>query len=120
METLVQQPPPAVSAADSPNETLITIIRNSSEDVHQRQVIVKLDGVHKGDLLFGDSLTLKVKPGRHKLQVDNTWNRKTVEFDVAPGAHVRFRAVNRTGHWSWFLLSALGVGLFFVSLEREE
>ena len=70
-------------------------------------------------LLFGDSLTFRVLPGRHKLQVDNTWNKKTVEFDAAPGEHLRFRAVNRTGHWGWFLLTALGVGLIWVSLEGE-
>lgn len=102
------------------SEALVTISRNSSEDIHQRQVIVKLDGAHKGDLLFGDSMTLAVKPGHHKLQVDNTWNWKTVEFDAAPGEHLKFRTVNRTGHWGWFLLSAIGVGLIFVSLEREQ
>lgn len=100
-------------------QALVTISRKSSEDVHQRQVIVKLDGEHKGDLLFGDSLTLAVEPGHHKLQVDNTWNWKTVEFDAVEGEHLRFKTINRTGHWGWFLLSAIGVGLIFVSLERE-
>lgn len=107
------------TAGGSEEVAVVTISRNSAEDIHQRQVIVKLDGRERGDLLFGDSLTFKVLPGRHKLQVDNTWNKKTVEFEVAAGDHLRFRAVNRTGHWGWFLLSALGVGLIWVSLERE-
>ena len=106
-------------AADADKISLVTITRNSPEDIHQRQVIVKLDGRQRGDLLFGDSLTLKILPGHHRLQVDNTWNKKTVEFDAAPGEHLRFRAVNRTGHWGWFLLTALGVGLIWVSLEGE-
>lgn len=115
--------PDPVTCSDSPPDSQkfarITVTRNSPEDVHQRQVIVKLDGKQRGDLLFGDSLTLQLTPGHHKLQVDNTWNRKTMEFDAGPGEHLRFRTVNRTGHWGWFLLTALGVGLMFVSLERE-
>ena len=108
------------ATADSQKLARVTVTRNAPEDVHQRQVIVKLDGEQRGNLLFGDSLTLKVPPGHHQLQVDNTWNKKTVEFDAVPGEHLRFRAVNRTGHWGWFLLSAFGVGLLFVSLEREK
>lgn len=104
---------------NSAEHALVTVTRNSQADIHQRQVIVKLDGEQKGDLLFGDSLTLNVPPGHHKLQVDNTWNWKTIEFDAGPGEHLRFRAINKTGHWGWFLLSAFGVGLIFVSLERE-
>lgn len=111
---------PATSSRSSEREALVTVSRNSPDDSHQRQIIVKLNGAQKAELLFGDSITLSVKPGHHKLQVDNTWNWKTVEFDAAPGQHLKFRTVNKTGSWGWFLLSALGVGLIFVSIEREE
>jgi len=109
----------AVPAINSEKSALVTVSRNSPNDIHQRQVIVKLDGQQRGDLLFGDSLTLRVPPGHHKLQVDNTWNKRTVEFDAVAGDHLRFRAINRTGHWGWFLLSAFGVGLIWVFLEKE-
>ena len=113
--------PQTSSTAASRNESaFVTISRNSPQDSHQRQIIVKLDGEQKGELLFGDSVTLPVTPGHHKLQVDNTWNWKNVEFEAAPGEHVRFRTVNKTGSWGWFLLSAVGVGLIFVSIEREK
>ena len=97
----------------------VTVSRTSEQDSHQRQVIVKVDGVRIAELLFGDSVTVPLAPGHHKVEVDNTWNWKTVEFDAAPGEHVKFRTVNKTGHWGWFLLSAIGVGLIFVSIERE-
>lgn len=107
------------AAQTDQQQAFVTVSRNSPADVHQRQIIVKLNGTQRAELLFGDSITLPIKPGRHKLQVDNTWNWKTVQFEIAPGEHVRFRTVNKTGSWGWFLLSALGVGLIFVSIERE-
>jgi hypothetical protein len=110
---------PPASLAPGP-AACVTISRNSPDDIHQRQVIVKLDGVKKAELLYGDSVTVPIEPGHHKVVVDNTWNWKTAEFDAVPGEHVRFRTVNKTGHWGWFLLSAFGVGLIVVSLEREK
>ena len=56
-----------------------------------------------------------IEPGRHRLQVDNTWNWKNVEFNAAPGEHVRFQTVNRGGRFTWFLVGTLGVGPMYVS-----
>src|SRR5262245_28569380 len=103
------------SAESSAATASVTISRTSEEDIHQRQVIVKVDGIKQAELLFGDSVTVSLAPGHHKVLVDNTWNWKTVEFDVVSGEHVKFRTVNKTGSWGWFLLSLIGVGLIFVS-----
>ena len=97
----------------------LIIERNSPEDIKQRQVIVKLDGEWIGDLLFGKSVARDIEPGRHKLKVDNTWNRKTIEFDAAPGEELKFRTVNRAGGCTWFLVASLGAGPMYVSIERE-
>jgi hypothetical protein len=97
----------------------ITIERNSPDDVQQRQIVVKLDGERVAELMYGQSVTREIVPGKHSLRVDNTWNWKTIEFVVAPGEHPRFRAISRAGRFTWFLIGTLGAGPMYVSLERE-
>ena len=98
----------------------ITIRRKSPEDVQQRQIIVKLDGENVGELYYGDTISIRVTAGRHKLRVDNTWNWKTVELDVVAGDHLKFQTTSRAGRFSWFLVSLLGAGPIYVSIKREE
>ena len=100
-------------------ETKITVRRTSAEDAQQRQVIVKLDGADVGELMYGETLTIPVSAGHHKLKVDNTWNSKTVELDVIAGEHLKFQTVNRMGKLTWFLVSMLGAGPMYVSIEKE-
>jgi hypothetical protein len=97
----------------------ITIRRDSPDDVQLRQIIVKLDGRRAGELLYGNTLTLSVAPGKHRLRVDNTWNWKTIDLDVARGEHPNFRAVSRAGRLTWFLIAALGAGPMYVSIEKQ-
>lgn len=99
-------------------DSRVTVSRTNPEDTKQRQIIVKLDGKRLGELMFGDEISRPVQPGRHRLQVDNTWNWKTVDLNVAPGEHVRFRTVNRMGRFTWFLVGTIGVGPMYVSIER--
>ncbi|HYL34578.1 MAG TPA: hypothetical protein VEV17_01550 [Bryobacteraceae bacterium] len=101
------------------SEARLSIARTAPEDVKQRQIIVKLDGEWIGDLLYGRTLSLDIQPGRHTLRVDNTWNKKTIEFDVSPGEQVKFRTVNRAGGCTWFLVASIGAGPMYVSIERE-
>jgi hypothetical protein len=101
-------------------ESRITISRTAPEDTKQRQIIVKLDGKRLGELMYGDEISRAVEPGRHRLQVDNTWNWKTVDLNVAPGEHVRFQTENRMGRFTWFLVGTLGVGPMYVSIKRVD
>jgi hypothetical protein len=101
-------------------ESRVTVSRTNPEDTKQRQIIVKLDGKRLGELMFGDEISRPVEPGRHRLQVDNTWNWKTIDINVAPDEHVRFRTVNRMGRFTWFLVGTLGVGPMYVSIERVD
>jgi hypothetical protein len=96
----------------------VTVSRTSPDDIQQRQIVVKLDGKRLGELMYGDEISREVEPGPHRLQVDNTWNWKTVELNLAPGEHARFRTVNRGGRFTWFLVGTLGVGPMYVSIER--
>jgi len=101
-------------------ESRISVSRNSPDDIKQRQIIVKLDGKRLGELMHGDEISREVEPGRHRLQVDNTWNWKTIELNLAAGEHARFVTVNRGGRFTWFLVGTLGVGPMYVSIERLE
>jgi hypothetical protein len=58
-------------------------------------------------------------PGHHRLCVDNTWNWKTLEFDLAPGEDLKFRTVSRAGRFTWFLGGTLGRRPDVRSIERE-
>lgn len=108
-----------MDAATQTAETKITVRRTSAEDAQQRQVIVKLDGKDVGELMYGETLTFPVEAGHHELKVDNTWNSKTVDVDLSAGDHTKFQTVNRMGRLAWFLVSMLGAGPMYVSIERE-
>lgn len=97
----------------------LTVTRRSSEDVQQRQIIVSADGTELGTLMFGDSAAKAIAPGHHVLKVHNTLVWKSVEFDASPGEEVRFSVVNRAGWGTWWMLSLLGVGPLYVTVERE-
>lgn len=99
-------------------ESRVTISRTNPDDITQRQIIVKLDGKRLGELMFGDEMSREIEPGQHRLQVDNTWNWKNIDFTVKPGEHARFQTVNRGGRFTWFLVGTLGVGPMYVHIER--
>ena|SRR5438270_5665150 len=109
-------------ASPSPQllEAQITIRRNSPEDIQLRQIVVKLDGKRVVDeLMYGDTVTIPVTPGRHRLRVDNTWNWKTLDLDIAPGDHLKFLVITRAGRFTWFLVGTLGAGPMYVSIQPE-
>jgi hypothetical protein len=107
-----------VAAAEA--QGTITIRRKSPDDVQQRQIIVKLDGESVGELFYGDTISIPATAGHHRLRVDNTWNWKTVDLDVAAGDHLKFQTKSRAGRFSWFLVSLFGAGPIYVSIRREE
>jgi hypothetical protein len=101
-------------------DSRVTVSRTSPTDVQQRQMIVKLDDESFATLLYGETVTREVEPGHHRLNVDNTWVWKTVEFDLAPGEHIKFRVINRAGRFTWWMVALLGAGPMYVTIEREQ
>ena len=97
----------------------ITITRKDPADVKDRQVVVSLDGQSLGTLMYGEDVSREVSPGLHRLRAHNTLFWKTLDLDLAPGEHARFRAVNRPGLGTYSLLGLLGVGPLFLTFERE-
>jgi hypothetical protein len=98
--------------------TLVTVHRTSPCDEQSRQVVVRLDGRPVGELLYGQSLTIEVAPGRHELLAHNTLMWRRVAFDVAPGAHRHFTAVNRAPAGFHALLLVVGVAPLILTLEQ--
>ena len=97
----------------------ISVTRRDSADVRDRQIVVSLDGEPLATLLFGEAATREVPAGPHRLRAHNTLFWKTVDLDLAPGEHARFRAINRAGVGTLSLLGLLGVGPLFLTFERE-
>lgn len=96
----------------------VTVSRTSDEDFKQRQLVIWIDGERLGDLMFGNSFSRDVAPGRHTLRVSNTLVWKTVTFDAKPGEQVRFEAINRPGRLTYPMLVMIGVGPLYVTLRR--
>jgi hypothetical protein len=97
----------------------LTIDRNSPDDAQQRQILVFLDGEQIAEVMYGESVTKEIAAGPHTLLVDNTWNKRSAQFDAADGAAVRFQVKNHSSRISEFLLMIFGAGPLKVSLERR-
>jgi hypothetical protein len=103
----------------SPGPARLTVRRQSPDDIQQREVFVSLDGSELGILRFGDSVTRELEPGRHELRAHNTLFRQRLSLDVGPGEHLRFNVVNRPGWGTYAMMSVLGAGPLYLSIERE-
>jgi hypothetical protein len=100
-------------------DSRITIRRESPEDAGFREIFVSLDGEQVAILRHGESLTIDVKPGAHRLRAHNTLFWKTHELTLRPGEHARFTAINRAGWGTFSLLFFLGAMPVYLTFERE-
>ena len=98
--------------------TAVTVTRTSEADFKSRQVVVTLDERRLPDLLWGDSITIEVEPGTHRLRVHNTLVWKTVSFSIAPGEQAFFEVVNRAIAGTYLLLPIFGIGPLALTLKR--
>ena len=97
----------------------LTVDRNSPDDAQQRQIIVSLDGEPIAELMFGDSVTREIPAGPHTLLVDNTWNRKSIDFTASQNEKIAFLAKSRSSRFAEFLLMFFGAGPLKVFLTRQ-
>ena len=98
--------------------TRITVTRSAPNDVKVRQVVVSLDGDPLATLLYGESVTREIEPGPHWLRAHNTLVWKTLDFHIDAGEHAQFRVVNRPGPGTYAMLSLLGTGPIYLTLEQ--
>ena len=97
----------------------VTVRRTASHDVRERELYVSIDGSPNEILQFGDSVSIPVSPGHHRIRVHNTLSRRVAEFDVTPGEEVRFSAVNVRGKGFLWMAAFFGFALMYTELERE-
>ena len=97
----------------------VTIARTGEHDVRQRQVIVSIDDGPKSNLMFGESITLEVAPGRRKLRTYNTLVWKNIDFDAKAGEVITFEVTNRAGRFALGFLSLVGVAPLYLTVEQK-
>jgi hypothetical protein len=96
----------------------LTVVRDTPDDVQDRWVRLWLDGNFWEILRYGQTLSLNIAPGRHILRAHNTLNAYTLEFDAAPGDHIRVRCHNAISRGGFLSILMIGVAVIRVRLER--
>jgi len=108
---------PAPDAGDS-LDCSVTLSREHPDDCGQRQVFARLDEDTRAVLVFGQSVTLEVKPGTHVLKVHNTLVWKKIEFTIEPGEHLGFTIINRSPKWAVGMAGVLGWAPLFLTVRK--
>jgi hypothetical protein len=96
----------------------LTILHQDEGDYTSRTIHLWLDHKKIASLKSGKQITLEINPGKHALQVDNTFTKKKETFEVRPGEHLRYVTRNRAGFGS-SLISILGAGPLYLTLRKE-
>jgi hypothetical protein len=97
----------------------ITVSREHPSDVGQRQVFLRIDGSTRIALLFGESFTTELEPGRHRLRVHNTLIWKTLDFALEPGEHLDFIVINSGRWWTAGMVGVLGSAPLFLTVQKR-
>ncbi len=97
----------------------VTLSRVGSADVQQRQIYARIDDGPSYTLMFGDSVSLEIPAGEHRLRANNTLFWKSLSFTLAPGEHTEFAFTNKSGLLGLGFLGVLGVGPFTLAIERR-
>lgn len=98
----------------------LTLARTAPNDVGIRQVFVSVDGKDVAVLVHGQTATVEVAPGPHRMRIHNTLVWKTLHFDAAPGDQIRYDIVNRAGFGTVALVATLGVGPIYLTVTRAD
>ena len=105
-------------AGTTADKATVTVTRTSPDDVGFREVFVSLDGEEIAILHSGDTVTREVAPGPHELRAHNTLIRKREQFELKAGETATFLAINKAGRGTFSILSLLGAGPIYLTLQR--
>jgi hypothetical protein len=97
----------------------LTLARTAPNDVGIRQVFVSVDGKDVAVLVHGQTATVDIEPGEHKMRIHNTLVWKTVMFDASAGEAIRYDIINRAGFGTMALVATLGVGPIYLTVLRQ-
>ena len=111
----------SVTAADGTGDPrcFVTLSRTHESDARTRQIIVTLDAGPPRNLMFGETVTLEVRPGQHLLKANNTLFWKRVPFAVEPGEHLEFVTINHPGRMTLGFLTLMGVAPLYLKIEKR-
>lgn len=119
--------PPATGVASRERDTIdpddlrtcVTIGRTHPSDCGQRQIFATLDRLIRVALVFGQSVTLDIPPGRHRLFVHNTLFWKTIDFSIETGEHLEFLVINSARWWTYGMAGVLGSAPLFLTVRKN-
>jgi hypothetical protein len=100
-------------------DSLITVTRQSANDVGFREIFVSVDGEQIAMLRHGEAVTHVILAGAHRIRAHNTLFWKTHELIVKPGEHIRFVAINRAGFGTFGPLFLIGAMPVYLTFERS-
>lgn len=66
----------------------------------------------------GQSSTVALEPGEHRLRVGNTLFRSAIDIEIAAGEHLTFDVRNRRNA-ATDLFALLGAGMWSIAIERR-
>jgi hypothetical protein len=96
----------------------VTVGRTHQSDCGQRQIFARLDDLARVTLAFGESVTIEVLPGRHRLRVHNTLFWKTIDFAIEPAERLEFQVINTARWWTYGMAGVLGSAPLFLTVRK--
>jgi hypothetical protein len=69
-------------------------------------------------LLDKQTFTCEIPAGSHRIRLDNTLQKKTLEFTATAGEQVEYRLANTAGRLGLPFLALMGVAPLFLKIER--
>jgi hypothetical protein len=108
---------PRFDATDDLRAT-ISLTRRHPSDCGERQVFARVDGGPRVALVFGQSVTIDVQPGRHVLAVHNTLFRKRATFVIEAAEHLEFELINGARRWTPGVAGLLGAAPLFLTVRQ--
>jgi hypothetical protein len=125
MSAVARTGPVEGSAGEEPLEAAedlrcrVTISRCHESDAQMRQVLARLDDGPQMTLMFGETFTIEVEPGRHLLRANNTLFWKRLSFTAEPGEHIEFILINRPGRLTIGFLTLMGVAPLYLRIVQR-
>jgi hypothetical protein len=103
---------------EPPLEARVSLSRTFPDDWADRTINVWVNGERLRPIRYGQTIEVSLPPGRHSVKVHNTLRGKSLEFDAAPGEHVRLACGNQTAAGGLLMMLMMGVAALRVRLER--
>ena len=99
--------------------TVTELLVSEGDTVDVGTPIISIDDGPKTNLMFGESVTMEVKPGPHQLRANNTLIWKKVPFEAGPGESLEFAIANRASKLALGMLTLVGVAPMYMTIERK-